>query len=87
MKALIDTIFGPVLNWLTNMYNSIHDLSVPLSRPLNVDKYFGVIGLMGNGWMDFAKTVCALSFIYGISYIVVTQIELFRKFKDMIKWW
>jgi hypothetical protein len=87
IRALIDTIFGPVLGWLTKIYTSISDLSIPLSRPLNVDKYFGYFGLLGSGWQDFIKTVCALAFVYGIAFIVVTQLEFFRKFKDVIKWW
>jgi hypothetical protein len=87
LRALIDTVFGPVLNWLTHIYDDIRRLSVPVARPLNVNDYFGVFGMFGPGWMDFAKTVCALGFIYGVCYIVVTQIELFRKFKDVVKWW
>lgn len=62
-------------------------LSVPVARPLNVDNYFGVFGLFGRGWQDFAETVCALGFIYGVCYIVVTNIGLFIKFKDVVKWW
>lgn len=87
LKALIDTVFGPVLSWLQSIYDSLRELSVPLSRPLNFDSYLGPIAMLGNGWVDFAETVFALAFIYGIAYIVVTQIELFRKFKDLIKWW
>lgn len=87
IRALIDTIFNPVLQWLTSIYNSIMSLTVPVSRPFNIDNYFGVFGLMGSGWTDFVKTVCALAFIYCLCYVVVTQAGLFQKFKDFIKWW
>jgi hypothetical protein len=87
MRALIDSVFKPVLNWLQNIYDSISDLIVPISRPLNVDNYFGVFGYFGSGWQDFAETVCVLAFIYVVCYVIVTQIELLRKFKDLVKWW
>jgi hypothetical protein len=87
MRALIDSIFNPLLNWLTNIQNQLNDLSVPLSRPLNIDNYFGYFGLFGQGWQDFITTTCTLAFLYGICYVIVTQIELLRKFKDLIKWW
>jgi hypothetical protein len=87
MRALIDTIFSPLINWLDSIYNSLMDLSVPMARPLDVSNFFGVFALFGSGWVDFAETVCTLAFIYGISYIVVTQTGLLIKFKDLIKWW
>lgn len=87
MIALVDSIFSPVLAWLGSIYSSISNLSVPVSRPLDLSKYFGVFGYFGSAWIDFIKTVCALAFIYGVCYLVVTQIDLFRKFKDVIKWW
>lgn len=87
MRSLIDTIFQPVLTWLQSIINSINDMSVPLSRPINIDNYFGYFALFGSGWQDFVQTVCALAFIYGICYLVVIQIGLFSKFKDIIKWW
>jgi hypothetical protein len=87
MRAFIDTIFTPVLSWLQGIIDSIRDMSVPLARPIDVDKYFGYFGLFGSGWQDLIETVCTLAFIYGICYVVVSQIGLFTKFKDFIKWW
>lgn len=87
MRPLIDTIFAPVLNWLQNMIITIDSLSVPYSRPLNISNYFGYFSMFGNGWLFFIKTTTTLAFIYGVSYLVVTQVGLFIKFKDMIKWW
>jgi len=87
MRPLIDTIFNPVLSWLQGIINYIDSLSIPVSRPLNISYYFGYFSLFGDGWEYFIRTVATLAFIYGVSYLVVTQIGLFTKFKDMIKWW
>lgn len=87
MRNLIDTIFSPVLNWLHSISSAISQMAVPLARPLDISKYFGYFGMLGSGWQDFIKTVCALAFIYCICYLVVTQVDLFRKFKDAVKWW
>lgn len=87
MRALIDTIFNPVLTWLQSIIVAIDSLSIPFSRPLNISNYFGYFSLFGNGWVFFIKTVTTLAFMYGVTYIVVTQMGLFIKFKDMIKWW
>lgn len=87
MRAFIDTIFSPVLGWLQSVITTIDSLSIPFSRPLNISYYFGYFSMFGNGWVFFIKTVTTLAFLYGVSYLVVTQIGLFIKFKDMIKWW
>ncbi len=87
MRALIDTVFNPVISWLQSIITYIDSLSIPVSRPFNVDYYFGYFALFGDGWLYFIRTVCTLAFIYGVSYLIVTQMGLFTKFKDMIKWW
>jgi hypothetical protein len=87
MRAIIDTIFSPLLNWLIGINQSIQDMSVPLARPINVSDYFGVFAHFGAGWTSFVTTICTLAFIYGMCFIVVTQIGLLIKFKDVIKWW
>lgn len=86
MRALIDTIFSPVLAWLTSIYNQIQEMSVPLARPLDVSKYLGVFGYMG-AWTSFVTTAFALGFIYMVVFIVVSQRELFIRFKEIVKWW
>lgn len=87
MRALIDTIFHPVLNWLTTIFETIQQLSVPLSRPVDIGMYLGPFVLLGSGWITFISTACALAFIYIVAFIVVAQRGLFIRFKDVIKWW
>lgn len=87
MKNLIDTIFSPVLLFLSSIADSLRSLSVPLARPLDFGKYLGQFSFMGPVWITFITTICTLAFIYFIVYLVVNNMGLFQKFKDFIKWW
>lgn len=87
MRNLIDTIFYPVLSWLTGIYTNLDNLSVPLSRPLDVKKYLGIFSLLGPAWTSFIINVLLMAFIYMVCFIIVAQQGLFVKFKNTIKWW
>jgi len=87
MKALIDTIFNPILNWLQTIIDYLNQASIPLSRPLDISQYFGVFQLLGSEWTLFITTTCSLAFIYMVIYIVVNSYGLYSKFKSAVKWW
>lgn len=87
MRAVIDTMFAPLLQWLQSIIDTIGSLSLPVAQSLDISKYFGYFGLFGAGWQYFIQTVVTLSFIYGISYLIVVQMGLLSRFKDLIKWW
>lgn len=87
MKALIDTIFAPLLGWLNNLQEYILMLSVPVSRPFEVSNYLGPFVLLGPVWMTFITTALFLGFVYVVLYIVMSVTGLSIKFKDLIKWW
>lgn len=87
MRDLIDSIFSPLLLWLTDIYSRIHELSVPLARPINLSNYFGIFNFLGPTWTSCITTIIALAVIYFIVYIIVANIGLIIKFKNMVKWW
>jgi hypothetical protein len=87
MRNLVDTIFGPFLAWLDSIISKINSLSVPLARPLNLSRYFGYFDMLGPHWKTFITTLCVLSFIYLVTYIIVANLGLIMKFKNAIKWW
>jgi hypothetical protein len=87
MRALIDTVFNPVLNWLNKISSYILHLSVPVARPLDISQYLGPFALLGPYWISFITTVCALAFIYMVCFIIVASQGTFIKWKDTIKWW
>ncbi len=87
MIALIDTIFAPLLGWLLNIRTMISELSVPLSRPINVSDYFGPFALLGPYWITFITTGAFLGFVYIVTFLIVSSNGMVIKFKDTIKWW
>lgn len=87
MRNFIDTILGPVLNWLSGIYDWLHQMSVVQARPINFSSYFGWFGLLGPSWTLFIINVCLFGFIYFIVLIVMNSESLYQKFKDAVKWW
>ncbi|MNW41495.1 hypothetical protein D3C74_186340 [compost metagenome] len=87
MRNFIDTIFNPVLGWLQSISDGLRSLSIPVARPIDFGKYLGHFSFLGSKWITFITTICTLGFIYLILFFIVSNIGLFRKFKDMIKWW
>lgn len=87
MRDLVDTVFGPSIGWLTAIYDKLSSLSIPLSRPLDLSNYFGYFKIMGPTWTSCITTTIALSVIYLIAYVIVSNIGLLIKFKDTVKWW
>ena len=86
MHNLIDSVFAPLLIWLTAIGDRLHKLSVPVAKPLNLNNYFGVFLFLAQ-WMKLVTTICGLSFIYLITYLIMANIGLIVKFKNLIKWW
>lgn len=87
MRALIDTIFNPVLNWLLSIQGFISELHVPFSRPINIGDYLGPFALLGPYWLTFITTGCVMAFVYMVVFIIMASDGMFIKFKDTIKWW
>lgn len=87
MRNFIDTIFGPVLEWLNGISDAMRDLSLPVARPLDPNRYFGYFSFLGPNWVTLITTIMTLGFIYLLVYFIVNNMGLLIKFKDMIKWW
>jgi len=87
MRNFIDTIFAPVLAWLTGIYDALDSMRVSTARPIDFNNYFGWFGLLGPSWTLLIVNIGLLGFIYFVVFIVVSQEGLYQKFKDAIKWW
>lgn len=87
MIALIDTIFNPVLAWLSSISMYIHSLSVPVARPLNISQYLGPFVYLGPYWITFITTGIFLAFVYIVCFLIVSYQGMFIRFKDSVKWW
>jgi hypothetical protein len=87
MRGVIDTIFNPLLMWLTSIYNNIMELSVPLSRPFDPSKYLGPFALLGPFWIAFITSAFTLGFVYIVMFIIVVNRGVVINFKNFSKWW
>lgn len=87
IKNFIDTIFAPILTWLNMISLQIRNLSVPVSHPLDFNKYFGQFAFLGPKWMLVITTLCGLAFVYFIIFFIMNARGLYQKFKDSIQWW
>lgn len=87
MRDFIDTLFHPVTGWLIDTKKYLSELFVPAAQVLNLDNYLGYVSWLGPQWKSFIVTACMFAFIYGITFLIATNIGVFRKFKDMVKWW
>ncbi len=87
MRGLIDTMFSPVLGWLYSIVSAIQSVIVPAARPFSLSDYFGYFDFLGPAWKTFITTVCTLGFIYLLIFFIMSNIGLFRKFKDILFRW
>jgi hypothetical protein len=87
MRSLVDSIFSPLMMWLDSIISRIDLLSVPLGRPLNINNYIGYLSFLGANWIQFITTAFALAFVYLITYLIVANMGVIIKFKNMVKWW
>lgn len=86
MRGLIDSIFLPFIGWLNDIYNWILQLSVPVSRGLNIGDYLGPLSYFGM-WSTVITTLIFMLFVYVLLFIIFNNIDTLIRFKDMIKWW
>lgn len=87
LQGLIDTIFGPIKGWLSHIVSFIQELSVPVSRPFDPSNYLAPLKLLGPYWFTFVTTVCFLSFVYIVAFLIVSYQGMYIRFKDSVKWW
>lgn len=87
MIAIIDTIFAPVLNWLTQILNMLQSANIPPSYNLALGNIFAPFNMISFSWSMLITNIFVMIVTYTIIYIVVSASSLFANFKKIIKWW
>lgn len=87
MKALIDTIFNPIIAWLNSIQDYLSSASVPLSQQLPIHNLFAPIAMISPAWALVITNIFAMAFIYAIIYIVSNATGLIERFRGIAKWW
>ena len=81
INALIDTIFGPVLNWLTQILNALKMGDTPTNFVLNIGNIFRPLNMISPAWSLFLSNAFVLIAIYFIIYITMSGAGLYQQFK------
>lgn len=87
MKAVIDTLFNPILSWLQSIREYLTNASVPFSQSLDLGNIFAPYSILGPQWQLLITTIFALAFIYFIILIVSNGIGLIERLRGSVKWW
>lgn len=87
MKALIDSIFNPVIDWLNSLQATLMNASVPLSQQLPITDLFAPIAMISPSWALVITNIFAMAFIYAVIYIVSNGTGIIERFRNSVKWW
>lgn len=87
MIALIDTILGPFIMWLTKLQSSLGNLILPKGHTINFGNVFAPIAMISPAWQFLITNVFLMVFIYTIVFINVNGQGMLKSFKESIKWW
>ena len=87
MIALIDTVFSPVLNWLTQIYNYLINVNIPTFHALNLGNIFRPLNMISPAWSFLISNVFVMAVAYLIIHLVIGGSDLYLRFKNSIKWW
>lgn len=87
MIALINTIFNPVLSWLTKLLSYLKLASTPKAYVLNFGNLFRPLNMISPAWSLFLSNVFVMVGVYLIIHIVMSGSGLYQKFKNSVQWW
>lgn len=87
MIALIDTIFNPVINWLSLLKNYLLQARITDSFGLSFSNVFAPITALSPSWAMVVSNVMVMIFIYGVLFIIHNGKDAFVSFVQAIKFW
>lgn len=87
MIAIIDTLFQPIINWLSQILGYLVSASTPKAYVLNFGNLFRPLNMISPAWSLFLSNVFVMVATYLIIHIVMSGSGLYQKFKNAVKWW
>jgi len=87
MIALIDTIFGPITNWLSQIITFLNSATIPKSYTFQLSNLFAPLAMISPAWSLLITNIFIMAVTYTVIFIVINTAGLFEKFKNLIKWW
>lgn len=88
MQEIIDLIFNPVIEFLTQIKNYLYNTTELISgRRLNVDYFLGPISMISTEWRILIVSVISTLGLITIIFVAKKMYSLYLNLKDGVKWW
>lgn len=87
MRNFIDSIFGPIIQFLALINEKLGEIGTVAARGLRLDDYFGVFAILGPAWTGVISSLLSSLFFLAVLYVIKHYSGVLLYLKDLIKWW
>ncbi len=87
MKDIVDSIIGPVQQFLNNAIDRMQDIQLVAERGLNLNYYLGPITHLGSGWTALVMSLIGSLILLSVIFLVRSGYNIYLNFKQGVKWW
>lgn len=87
MRDIADTIFGPIIQILTQAYSYLSNVALVAARGLNLDNFLGPFAALGSPWVILIKSFISALVLVAVVIAVKTIYGLYLNLKQGVKWW
>jgi hypothetical protein len=87
IKNLIDSIFAPLLQFLTLIVDMLDNAGTIVGAGINVNNYFSFFGYLPAEWQGVVKSAMASVVLLAILFLVRSFWDMYLKSKDSIQYW
>ncbi|HBX23983.1 MAG TPA: hypothetical protein DEF34_10190 [Desulfotomaculum sp.] len=87
MKDIIDSILGPIQQFLNFSIEKIQGIQLVAERGLNLNYYLGPITHMGSGWVALCFSLISSIVLLAVVFLARSGYSLYLNFKEGVKWW
>lgn len=86
-KNFVDSIFAPLLSFLTLMKNMLNEAGTVVGHGINLNNYFGFFAYLPNEWQMVVQSALASVTLLVILFLVRAAWDTYLKVKGSIKVW
>ncbi|MGK5512297.1 hypothetical protein [Brevibacillus formosus] len=87
MRNFVDSIFGPVSQFLGQIKSNLLRFAVERNRPIDLDSFFAPFATLGPTWVVLIKSIMVSLFAVTLLWVAISLRGAYLYFKDGVKWW
>jgi len=87
MKDIIDSILGPIQQFLSYSIEKIQSIQLVAERGLDLNYYLGPITQIGPGWVALCFSLISSIVLITVVFLARSGYSLYLNFKEGVKWW